>query len=514
MYTLSRTFLTPDMDFRPAMKAAHSDQLLPPKKLASTPQVTPEKAPEYVSPFASKVNELSEKKRARAIFKRSSVEGELENERMRTTYLNLLAFKNKDHLRVDEECDVEGSADVGAVRGKKEGERGKQNKERPRNTAPEGLHPAFRAPLRPPAKLTVSAPTVPTVPRSVHDSTLPTSPIGNAWSGEHYWAPQFSPSISTAPSPGEKPSQCPAIAGCHLSKAAYETVSDEVDALSRRIAGEAALAGEALEEYEADALAAEQVLELKNAELTQDYGYPDTAEISSRIFQLAIEERQARQSFTIKSKEELRDIDKWLHIDEETFKFSTILDHAKENLRMMKERRKSHHLDLSTPAYSVLFALQVLEEKQERLRRSQSESESDDEFQYGHFLKSIQEELAVDQHKRSSSRTLYSTDTDSLGWKKNARFKDSTTSTMSGKSTLVEEERKELKTDQKSPAEARSMRRNAALGRDVLEERRMKGKAPSALDLASWATELKRMEEEGKGKGQEGDIGPTNPTQF
>lgn len=423
--------ITPLLPIAPSIPAPHSSEKAQQNHTPSMPQSDPAIAPPitHTSPSATKVAELPEKQRARAYSTSTSIGDEIENGHTRATYLRIQAVAQDDRVRVTaaglfsspyffEPQPEKRRLGVGT-----------------RRTLPQRYASPW---TRSPHRVVHSAPAI---PQSVLARPVPASPVGNAWSGEHYWAPQFSPMSPTSEQLENGDIDYSTTAVQPFICTAYDAMYADVEARAFKLETEAHARGEQIPSSEIDVIAAEKVLEEKNAELEVNGGFPLPNSISSRILELALEERRALDAFAVRSLKELEGIDAWLCIDESTLIFTTILDRAKEALHMLKKRRKKPDIELSASAYSLVFALQLFEEKLYNLSAEEFEDSSGDELDYGLLLKSIDQELKEEAAKKQGDRL--------------------------------------------------ELRRNVEL--KAVEERRLKGKAPSALDLANWALEMKKI---------------------
>ncbi|KAF2253872.1 hypothetical protein BU26DRAFT_561140 [Trematosphaeria pertusa] len=345
---------------------------------------------EWVSPFMSKVNALTERKRSRALSKASIIEEEIENGDARARKLRVMARKEEDLLRSEASTRLSGAT----------------------ITEPEAPQPAIRA---------------------FFDRPLPASPIGNAFSGEHFWAPSFASEQvgKAAPEALQPPAEA-------ASRLAFDQVLEDIQALASQIAASATPTPEE------EVRAAQAVLTFKQEEFAELYEFPSPEAVALRMEQLAFEDKRALATFGIAAREDLDDVNKWLEVDEKTLEFTTVLDHARDSLKILRERRKSREIELSAPALGLVWAGRICEDKVGRVGREEGGgSDEDEEEEYGKVLKSIQEEIG--------------------GFEGGSK------------------------------AEVKLRRK---FSERVINRRRMKGKAPSVLDLASWASEIKRMEEQ------------------
>jgi hypothetical protein len=416
------------------------------------------------------------------------------------------------------------------------------------------------------ARLIVSAPPA---ALNVLDRKVPGSPMGNAWSGEHYWAPQFSPQIVTRQEKNKSrdpedllPRQSP------QSQVAYHAVLEDVKFFVDKVMTEAESRGypvSTCNKPETEVLAAKKVLEDKNAEFAREsYTLPAPRSISSRIFELAQDESRAMVTFCIQTATDLSDVNVWMRVDESNLQISTILDSAREAVAMIKERRKSRDLEVSGAAWGLVHAVCLLDKKQWKLENGfeqvkDEESDSSDGEGYEFFLKSIKEEIrdSVEREKRrelgksrmrgledsinqASHASTHRASRDSTNRTSivstHQSSKDSTNRksiTSNGIATHVSQTFACLTSNNQHSTETHktqdshypgesvghrnislgisydrlggervkqngqpNSRRHSSLGSRVfdIESRKNKGKAPSVLDLALWAEELKNLE--------------------
>ena len=291
--------------------------------------------------------------------------------------------------------------------------------------------------LRPPARLAISAPVIPKT-GDTFDSLIRLSPAGNAWNGHHYWKPQFSDSVPGSPS-GSIKRQHKFMYSDPARRAMYESTLANVALCVREIRGEAQQDGDSITGAEAEVVAAMTVLDEKNQMYEAQYTFPLPKDVHARAKEFQNAQVKILEEYTVQDEAELNDSNKWLHVKRGGKDISVVLDHTKVGLRMIRERRKSAETEIFGAAYGLACAVQVLEEKVRKLKDKESaEDSSDEEMEYGKFLKSIREELGLVQD----------------GWSLRER--------------QVSEGRPEM--------------------------RRLKGKAPSATDLEAWASELKALE--------------------
>lgn len=227
-----------------------------------------------------------------------------------------------------------------------------------------------------------------------------------------------------------------------MRRAAYDSVLADVEMATRELRQDAQGNGERLSDEHAGVVAAMNVLEEKNAayELAQ-CELPLPQDVLARTREFVDAQARALEENSIQDEAELNEAGRWLQIGKEGQLITHVLDYAQANLKMLRERRKSAEMEAFERAYGLVYAVQILEEKLKRMKERESvpaESSSDDEaIEYGKFLKSLRE-LDVGLEEQSPAKRVGS--------------------------------------------------------EGAAETGRLKGKAPSALDLRTWASEMKRME--------------------
>lgn len=307
-----------------------------------------------------------------------------------------------------------------------------------RQTDPANGHGARVRGLRPPPRLAISAPAVPKG-SSLLSGPVAGSPAGNAWNGQHYWRPQFSDSAPGSPASIQDSSVSQRDP---VRRAAYDSVLADVEMATRELRQDAQGNGERLSDADAGVVAAMNVLEEKNAayELAQ-CELPLPQDVLARTREFVDAQARALEENSIQDEAELNEAGRWLQIGRDGQLITHVLDYAQANLKMLRERRKSAEMEAFERAYGLVYAVQILEEKLKRMKERvcvPAESSSDDEaIEYGKFLKSLRE-LDVGLEEQSPAKRVGS--------------------------------------------------------EGAAETRRLKGKAPSALDLRTWASEMKRME--------------------
>ncbi|KAL1608457.1 hypothetical protein SLS60_003399 [Paraconiothyrium brasiliense] len=379
------------------------------------------KLPQHTKPSRIKVLELPERQRKRGESTASRVSVNLESNHIRAALLHISKVRDESPIRAKT-----GSRTGWAVL--------QVEKRQQRETMP--AEARANKPARPPPRLAVSAPVF---AKSGLSRPLPASPVGNAWSGEHYWKPQFSESGPGSPGSDE----CGNAHSDAARRNVYESVLEDVETCVRDLKAEIAHSSEQMTDAEAEVVAAMTVLEEKDAVYAIEHEMPVPGEITSKTEEFAQDQKQALGQNLVRCESDFRKSD-WLHFAQTTLQPTTTLEYVRASLQMIKKRRRSAGLEPSEPAYCLVYAVQILEEKIRKLkaRDSYEESSDDEVVEYGKFLKSIAEVLPNQEEKQNSIRRDVS---------------------------------------------------ESGLGR-----RRLKGKAPSTLDLETWASELKVLDEKGE----------------
>lgn len=395
---------------------------IPASSRANTPVLTlnaeGDNLPQHTKPSRIKVIELPESQRKCAESTVSRLDANFKTDHVAAALSQITKVRDESHIRAKR-----GDRTAWAVL---QVEKRDQRETMPSETGAD-------KPSRPPPRLAVSAPLV---TKSSLSQPLPGSPMGNAWSGQHYWKPQFSDSVPGTPVYDED--------GCAQSdpirQAVYDSILTDVDRCARQLKAELAQGGEHISDAECEVVAAMTVLEEKDTMFAMNNEFPLPKDIFLKTIELADEQQTALDSNQIRGSVDIDDARRWLQLRPDSLEPMTTLDHVQAGLRVMKEHTESAELEPSRPAYCLVYAVHILEEKIRKLKARESYEEgSDDEMvEYGKFLKSIAEELTVGERERSNLR------------------------------------------------------------RDVsesgLEQRRLRGKAPSTFDLEAWASQMKELD--------------------
>jgi hypothetical protein len=399
---------------------------------ASLSEADIDQLPQHARPSRIKVTELAEGQRKRAESTASQLTADFEDVHISDAIARISRVCNESHIR--------------AKRGDRTGWAVLQvEKRQQRETMPADTR--ANKPSRALPRVAVSAPVM------VKDALLrpvPGSPMGNAWSGEHYWSPEFSESTPGSPMWEE--------VGCAHSDAAhqkmYDSVVADVEKCSVEVKTEAAQNDEQMPDVECDVVAAMTVLEEINAAFVEN-GLPAPKEIFAKAEEFAEDEKNALDQNPIRGPADIRESDLWLNFEHTSLQPLTKLDEVHGRLKMIKETRRNSVLEPSERAYRLVYAVQILQVKTRILKAQDGYEDSDDEMvEYGKFLRSLAEVLPV-KGGNGSSMVRDAIDSE-LERRKNTRM-------------------------------------------DVLESglqrRRLRGKAPSTLDLEAWASKMKDMDE-------------------
>lgn len=311
----------------------------------------------------------------------------------------------------------------------------KRQQRQQRQTAPANALGGRMRAMRPTPRLAISAPALPKT-RDTLDALIGVSPSGNAWSGHHYWKPEFSQSVPASPSAEEEQKF---VHSDPTRRAVYEAILVNVAVCVRELRGESQHRGNPITEAEAEVVAAMTMLEGKNQNYDAQLRFPLPKDILAWAKEFEDAEVKILEEYTVQDEAELNDAKRWLQVKNEGREVSTVLDHTQAGLRMIWERKKNVETDMLSTIYGLVYAVQVLEEKLRKLKEKENAEDSgDEEMEYGKFLKSVKDEMGI--------------------------------------------------LDEGCPLQGRQ---SSVGGTEI---RRLKGKAPSALDLESWATELKALD--------------------
>lgn len=433
---------------------------------ASTPatELADDNLPQHTKPSRIKVKELPEKERARAESIARHLSEDFDDTRYRAALSQITKVRDESHIR-PKRGDRTGWALLQV-------EKRQQRETMPTKTRTD-------TPSRPPQRLAVSAPVM--LKQSLV-RPVPGSPMGNAWSGEHFWKPEFCESEPASP--------FWEAGGCAHSDAErqgyYNSVVADVEKCALEVKFETAHGVVQMSNAECDVVAAMTVLE----EMKESFGeddWPVPIEIISRIDKFAAEVQEALSLNPIRELADICESSSWLSFEQSSLQPLTKLDEVRGRLKMIKETKRTSGVEPSEQGYRLVYAVQILEEKIRTLKLYDSYAhDSDNEkMEYGNFLKSLAEVMPW-VNRKETSITSCSSDNE-LG-------EGSDLSREMSKTSLEQEPL--LVRAPRTLAERRTLRRDVS--ESGLERRRLRGIAPSTLDLESWASSLKVLDDKRK----------------
>ncbi|PVI07653.1 hypothetical protein DM02DRAFT_723411 [Periconia macrospinosa] len=233
---------------------------LPSSPLPPEPSLSPSITPptHYLTQWESNVVRLAKKERSKATFTAEIVQTNLEYGPRCKLPENIRTFKLEDPIRSGDDDD-----DTATVK--------KSSTSSP-----------VTARVRPRSEGSPVDPETPSrallIPQSLFaKSTEPVSPMGNAWSGEHFWEPSFSPKSpeDIAFKPEEKDPPSPFRPSSPRDCVAYQEILDTVDAVANGIRSEYGA--------EAEAEASLRVLEAAAEEYDTYYSLPQPHQTLARL---------------------------------------------------------------------------------------------------------------------------------------------------------------------------------------------------------------------------------------
>lgn len=288
-------------------------------------------------------------------------------------------------------------------------------------------------------------------------------------------------------------------------------------------------------------LAAELTLESRQLDLSKHLD-PD---LPAKVDRFADDEATCVRYYSIKTAEELEDIDTWLQFNESTGELTNVLEAQRDLFRMNRDRRKTKDIGLSEQAVQLAWAAKIVSDTEyitaSRAEAESVDSDSDDEgYDYSNFVRSLRskassilgedverEEYRESGSARSSGSTTagMSTDNDNttaqpLSFQDSPmlpsylatrtlplRSLDSNTPSSSSstffltppapppKNKISSSHRKNLSIITHAHSSAVSSTASVASSEPLSpEERGMRHQGPSMDDLNTWADELRKME--------------------
>ncbi|KAL5388938.1 hypothetical protein DPSP01_002644 [Paraphaeosphaeria sporulosa] len=427
--------------------------------------------PQHTRPSRIKVKELPDTECQRAETTASHLSTNFDDARIRTALVHITQVRNESHIR-PKRGDRTGWAVL------------QVEKRQQRETMPRERRGDADILSRPPPRLAVSAPVI------LKDSLVwpvPVSPMGNAWSGEHFWKPEFCESVPASPMWEE--------GGCAHSDAArqsyYDSVVADVEKCALEVKADTMQGDEQMSGAECDVIAAMTVLEEMKAGFGED-DWPVPGDVLAKTKEFCQEEKKALELSPIRDLADMQESYNWLSFEQSSLQPLTKLDEVRGRLKMIKETKRNSGIEPSERVYHLVYAVQILEEKIRTLKLHDiyADNSDDDMMEYGNFLKSLAEVLPLAE-ECGSSIASYSSDSE-LEERRDLKREMSETGLEKMKAVRMDVLSNGL-------AKRRDLRKEVSEG--GLERRRLRGKAPSTLDLESWASSLKVLDNKKKADG-------------
>ncbi|KAF1957438.1 hypothetical protein CC80DRAFT_592705 [Byssothecium circinans] len=388
-----------------------------------SPPPTP-KSPLFTRQSESRVNALPWKERVHALDVAKVVSRSISEENDRFGFHDLVSLRDEDKLR-----ELPSTAEEDSSTSKKVTLRSLST--RPEPPLPPPATPTPCPPL--PERLAVSLPAV----SVLRDRPNPHSPVGNAWSGEHYWKPQFATTPLRAESAPK--AESPPAPTSFLSRSIYDEVLDEVAELASQVLEDKP----GMTQLDAEIAAATHIITLLIDEIDKVHGRPVPEDI-----RIKLQESYGQQAEIMRGARMISLDNKatWLWTDESTNEDTNIMDRARDQYKKLGDKmRKSGDFTLNGTAMTLVWATKIYDDLlQKQRKRSASTAStstsyrndssyhdetltelglSSDEEDYSACIKSITEELAESERRREARgrqrrRELEHLRDNSLGWPK------------------------------------------------------------------------------------------------
>lgn len=420
----------------------------------------------FQKPSVTKVLELPEKLRARAESTADAVEHHFfEQSPGHDAIRNITKFLEQSHIRVEPETTLGKSEPESEPSDNRSLSSLSVAKRSQRQTVPPDAHGTAGRIVRTHPRMAVSAPVMPRNAERFKEKAVPRSPMGNAWSGEHYWNPQFSDTVPAWVDDFAPPHTDPG------RRMVYDAVIADMATCTRELKAEAEKGGGVITDAECEVIAAMTILDERNDDYAANCEMPVPREVTDKIEEFREAQAQALATHAVRDEDGLEDSSTWLQMN--PLQITTTIDNTRASMRMVKEQRKSAELQPSYQAYGLVYAVHILEDRIRRLKKTEGyEDSSDDEtMEYEKFLKSVQEEHGSEvEGEGSQPQTL---------------------------GRLISEgrlEKRRLKGKEDEGLQSQTEGRMVSEG--GLTKRRLRGKAPSTFDLEAWAEQLKKMDPE------------------
>ncbi|KAF9733629.1 hypothetical protein PMIN06_007241 [Paraphaeosphaeria minitans] len=477
---------------------AHSRVITPapvstptPTPPAPAPDLDLDHLPQNTKPSRIKIKELPEEERKRAEFTATQLSITLDDARVRAALSHISKVRDESHIR-PKRGDRTGWAVL------------QVEKRQHRDTMLTEARTDADTPSRRPPRLAVSAPVM------LKDSLVrpvPGSPMGNAWSGEHFWKPDFCESVPASPIWEE--------GGCAHSDAVrqsyYDSVDADVEKCALEVKVETAQSGEQMSDAEYDVIAAMTVLEEMKAGFGED-DWPVPNFVLAKTRQFSQEEKKTLDLNTIRNLADIQKSDNWLSFEPSSLQPLTKLDEVRGRLKMIKETKRNSGIDPSEQGYRLVYAVQILEEKIKTLRLHDryADNSDDDMMEYGMFLKSLAEVVPAEEDNGSTTSESSDSELEERRYlrsyvpeigleKKRVVMMDVLSNGLTKRNVKRDvsesglDRRRLLGKGLSTLAERGDLRREVS--ESGMERRRLRGKAPSTLDLESWASSLKVLDD-------------------
>ncbi|EOA89506.1 uncharacterized protein SETTUDRAFT_105677, partial [Exserohilum turcica Et28A] len=266
-------------------------------------------------------------------------------------------------------------------------------------------------------------------------------------------------------------------------------------------------------------LAAELTLESRQLDLSKHLD-PD---LPAKVDRFADDEATCVRYYSIKTAEELEDIDTWLQFNESTGELTNVLEAQRDLFRMNRDRRKTKDIGLSEQAVQLAWAAKIVSDTEyitaSRAEAESVDSDSDDEgYDYSNFVRSLRSKASsilgedVEREEYRESGSARSSDSPMLPSYLATRTLplrslDSNTPSSSSstffltppapppKNKISSSHRKNLSIITHAHSSAVSSTASVASSEPLSpEERGMRHQGPSMDDLNTWADELRKME--------------------
>jgi hypothetical protein len=244
---------------------------------------------------------------------------------------------------------------------------------------------------REPWDVTSGGPTTPLSPTPTGNAFA----VGGFWEGLSPATPvPHTPLTAAPPSP-----YSPIVPLDNEARKVYNHVKDDVEAMARTVCASRWSAYSTITDSNDVPISLVRSKDvLRGAEMTIQCRQVDLVtainpHLPKLLEGLAHEEKKITDMYSVKDTPELLDLDMWLHVDEETLEFTTLLDSQRELIRMHRDRRKTKAFKLSDRAIQQAWATRILEDAERNYQEdsdgSSTHSGENIGYDYNNFLRSI-----------------------------------------------------------------------------------------------------------------------------